>query len=279
MGLTLEATQIVAWEYPCDVEQGQNFLALLAAVRIYLPDDQYVLTAMLPAGLAVLQCIDVAQAAGYLDYFNLMAYDFAGHWSPKTAHQSQLYAMQKDESSGSGGVKYLMSQGVPAKRILLGIPVFGRSFLQASGPGQNFQGTGGTTGVFEYNQLPRPKTKEVVDKRSVGAMCVGGDGGFVTYDNPDTVKTKAEFCKQKGLGVSFPPASASIESKSRPAILAVFDRQGPSMIMTHELIEAGVVLGTFLLDRPCGCPGQVEKPDRGRLPYASHFVPVASFDS
>jgi GH18 family chitinase len=39
-------------------------------------------------------------------------------------------------------------------------------------------------------------------KQAVGAYCVGGDGGFVTYDNPETVSAKAVFCKQKGLGVS-----------------------------------------------------------------------------
>lgn len=157
---------------------------------------------MLPAGKAVLQCIDIAQAANYLDYINLMAYDFVGNWSPQTGHQSQLYAMHRHESSGSGGVTYLMSQGCPAKKILLGIPVFGRSFLHATGPGQSYRGAGGTDGVFEYNQLPRPKATETVDKGSVVATCVGGDGGFVTYDNPKTVEKKATFCKQKGLGVS-----------------------------------------------------------------------------
>jgi chitinase len=35
----------------------------------------------------------------------------------------------------------------------------------------------------------------------VAAFCVGGDGGFVTYDNPETVKMKANYCKEKGLGV------------------------------------------------------------------------------
>lgn len=40
--------------------------------------------------------------------------------------------------------------------------------------------------------------------QAVGAYCVGGDGGFVTYDNPETVRARAVCCKQKGLelGVS-----------------------------------------------------------------------------
>lgn len=192
----------VVWEYPCDEQQGSDFLALLAATRAYLPEEQYLLTAALPANKAVLQCINLGEAALYLDFLNLTAYDFFGSWTPRTGHQSQLYAMSKDETSASAGVGCLMQAGVPGKKILLGIPLFGRSFLHATGPGQKFKGVGGEDGSFEYKDLPRRGTKEQVDKRSVAAQCVGGDGGFVTYDNPDTVKMKAAFCKQKGLGVS-----------------------------------------------------------------------------
>lgn len=193
---------IVAWEYPCDAKQGYDFLALLAAVRIHLPEDQFILTAALPANKAVLQFIDLAVISDYLDFVNLMAYDFFGAWTPKSGHHAQLYNISKDETSGSSGVSYLMSHGFPAQKILLGIPTYGRSFLHATGPGQKFRGGGGDDGTFEYNQLPRKGCKEVVDKRHVAAQCIGADGGFVTYDNPDTVKVKAGFCKQKGLGVS-----------------------------------------------------------------------------
>lgn len=192
----------VAWEYPCDAKQGYDFLALLAAVRIHLPEDQFILTAALPANKAVLQFIDLAVISDYLDFVNLMAYDFFGAWTPKSGHHAQLYNISKDETSGSSGVSYLMSHGFPAQKILLGIPTYGRSFLHATGPGQKFRGGGGDDGTFEYNQLPRKGCKEVVDKRHVAAQCIGSDGGFVTYDNPDTVKVKAGFCKQKGLGVS-----------------------------------------------------------------------------
>jgi chitinase len=191
----------VVWEYPCTPEQGRDFLALVAAIRIHLPEDRYLLTATLPAVKPVLQNIDLRQTAEYLDTLNLTAYDFFGHWTHKSGHHAQLYAMNKDEPSGAAGVKDLMSSGVPGKKILLGIPLFGRSFLGVAGPGHKNRGAGGKDGSFEYNQLPRKGTKEQVDKRAVAAQCVGADGGFVTYDNPDTVKMKATFCKQKGLGV------------------------------------------------------------------------------
>lgn len=197
----------VVWEYPCTPEQGADFLALLAAIRIHLPEDRYLLTAALPAAKPILQVIDLRRTAEYIDVLNLIAYDFYGPWTPKSGHHAQLYAMNKDEPSGAAGVQYVMASGMPGKKILLGIPLFGRSFLNVSGPGHKNRGAGGEDGSFEYSALPRRGAKEQVDKRACAAQCVGGDGGFITYDNPDTVKTKATFCKQKGLGVRFRASS------------------------------------------------------------------------
>ena len=59
------------------------------------------------------------------------------------------------------------------------------------------------SGCFDYSQLPRPGTLEQVDESTVGAFCVGQDGGFVTYDNPQTVQIKAAFVRQYGLAGLF----------------------------------------------------------------------------
>jgi len=190
---------------------------LLAATRIHIPEDRYLLTAALPASKPLLQNIDLRRSAEYLDAINLVAYDFCGSWSPRTGHHAQLYAVGKDEHSGAAGVQHLMASGVPGKKILFGIPLFGRSFLHVSGPGHKNRGAGGEDGTFEYSALPRRGAKEQIDKRAGAAQCVGGDGGFVTYDNPDTVKMKAVFCKQKGLGVCILPSwclSASLGADS-----------------------------------------------------------------
>jgi chitinase len=160
------------------------------------------LIAALPAGQWVLRNIDLYRAQEYLDFINLMAYDFAGSWSPTAGHHAQLFPGSAGEPSGSAGVEYVVSTGFPAQKILLGIPVYGRSFLGAAGPGHAYSGTAGADGTFEYKDLPRDGAEEIVNSRVIGAFCTGGDGGFVTYDNPETVKVKAGYCREKGLGVS-----------------------------------------------------------------------------
>ncbi|KAJ9623698.1 hypothetical protein H2203_005960 [Taxawa tesnikishii (nom. ined.)] len=69
--------------------------------------------------------------------------------------------------------------------------------------GAKFSGGGGEQGVFEYRDLPRPGTVEKVDRNVCAAYCVGGDGGFVTYDNPVTVMIKGDYAKREGLGGLF----------------------------------------------------------------------------
>lgn len=170
-----------------------------------MPEDQFLVTAALPCGIPILENIDVASAAMYLDFINLLAYDFAGPWDHRAGHHAQLYSMDKTQASGDTGVAYLLGHGCPSQKILLGIPLYGRSFLGVNGPGHRHKGCGGENGAIEYNMLPMRHAKETVDKRICAASCVSGDGGFVTYDNPDTVKMKGSYCKQKKLGVSSDP--------------------------------------------------------------------------
>lgn len=155
----------------------------------------------LPAARSVLGAIDLRRAAGYLDVLNLMAYDLSGS---RSGHHAQLYpssSKEDDSSSASGAVAYLLGRGVPSRKILLGIPVFGRRGTSGGGGGSGSGGSGVSDGRVDYRHLPRRGTKEQVDKRACAAYCVGSGSGFVSYDNPDTVKMKAVFVKQKGLGV------------------------------------------------------------------------------
>lgn len=97
----------------------------------------------------------------------------------------------------------MVRQGVPPSKILLGVPAYGRSFTGTRGVGHSYDGQAGEEGTFEYRELPRPGAEEIVDHQVGAAYCMGGDGGFVTYDNPQTVKMKAHYVRQNGLAGLF----------------------------------------------------------------------------
>ena len=137
-----------------------------------------------------------------------MTYDFCGPWTQLSGHQSQLQAPHRPAAdfarlSCVSAVAYLTAQGVPAASIVLGVPVYGRSFLGAGKIGQAYAGSAGDEGTFDYRDLPQPGASEHVDPDCGAAYCVGGDGGFVTYDNPETVARKARFAREKHLAGLF----------------------------------------------------------------------------
>ncbi|CAK7271543.1 hypothetical protein SEPCBS119000_004660 [Sporothrix epigloea] len=195
----------VCWTFPANEQQATDLALLLAQVRMYIGQDTYLTTTM-GASREHLGMYDLPTIASLVDLINLAAYDFYGFWSPTSGHHAQLYAMTTDQASGASAIHYLVTHGVPSKKILLGIPLYGRSFVgpKISGAHQPFTAVAGSTdGIFEYYSLPRPGAVEQIDKRVVGAQCVGGDGGFVSYDSAETVREKGEFARQKMLGGLF----------------------------------------------------------------------------
>lgn len=198
----------VDWEHPTGSEQGRNYVHLLAAIRRFLPSPTYIVTSALPAGEWALRDIDVARAQQHLDYINLMTYDFSGPWSQTSGHHAQLFTPSHPLNDAArlscrSAVEYLISRGIRRHKILLGIPVYGRSFLGANAIGQPYNGSAGQDGTFDYKNLPRPGALESVDQQVGAAFSVGGDGGFVSYDNPQTVRMKGNYVRQNRLGGLF----------------------------------------------------------------------------
>ncbi|KAK7726052.1 Vacuolar protein sorting-associated protein 53 [Botryosphaeria dothidea] len=198
----------VDWEHPSNPQQGADYVRLLATLRAYLPAPQYTLTSAIGCGEWCLQHINLAAASYYLDLVNVMTYDFSGPWVPSTEHHAQLWSPRRPHNqhcqlSCHSAVNYLVSHGVPTNKILLGVPAYGRSFTGTRGLGHSYSGHAGEEGTFEYKDLPRPDSKEYVDENTGAAFCVGGDGGFVTYDNARTVRMKADYVKQNRLAGLF----------------------------------------------------------------------------
>jgi chitinase len=184
------------------------------------------MTTALPMGDWVLKHIPLHAAVPHLDLINAMAYDYSGPWTDQSGHHANLFtpAWQPGGTSGDTGIQYMLQRGVPPEKILLGVPCYGRSFLASTGPGQRYQGAGGEDGTFEYRDLPRPGTVEGVDQAVGAAYCIGGDGGFVTYDNVQSVMMKADYVRRRGLaGLFYWTGTGDSDDSQRSLILAGFD--------------------------------------------------------
>jgi len=164
--------------------------------------------------------IEATDPAGYIqpmDWLNLMTYDYQGAWDPKgpTDHQANLYDDPKSPRYGKPGytstdgvVKKLLAAGVPAEKMVLGVPFYGRGWTGVTNANDGLYqaATGAATGTWEagiedYKVL---KAKPGTVHHDAKGQSFKFDGTtFWTYDSPQAIASKIAFVKQHGLGGMF----------------------------------------------------------------------------
>ncbi|RSL42507.1 Chitinase 1 [Fusarium duplospermum] len=144
----------IDWEYPKNENEATNFSLLLKAVRDELnsyaaefaPGHHFLLSIAAPAGSEHYGKLNFPALAQVLDYINLMGYDYAGSFNSVTSHASNLYQNSKLPSSTpfntDDAVQAYLEGGIPAQKLVIGVPAYGRSFQATSGLGKPYFGVG-----------------------------------------------------------------------------------------------------------------------------------------
>ncbi|KAF9891108.1 hypothetical protein FE257_005044 [Aspergillus nanangensis] len=204
----------IDWEYPKDDTEAQNFVLLLKKCRETLDreagkDRKFYLTIACPAGPENYNKLRLSEMTQYLDFYNLMAYDYAGSWDTIAGHQANVKpSSDKPSSTPFNTIQaldhYKGPGGVPSSKIILGMPLYGRAFTNTNGPGTPFSGTGEGSwenGVWDYKALPRPGASESIDKNISASWCYDPNARtMVSYDNVEAGQLKVDFIKKHGLG-------------------------------------------------------------------------------
>ncbi|XP_036133405.1 chitinase-3-like protein 1 isoform X1 [Molossus molossus] len=177
--------------------------------------ERLLLSAAVPAGKVALdRGYDVRQLARHLDFISLMTYDFHGAWRRSTGHPSPLFRGQGGASAdrfsnADYAVGYVLRLGVPAQKLLMGIPTFGRSFTLASsemgvgapssGPGIPGQFTK-ETGILAYYEICAFLGGASVHRLPDQQVPYATKGNqWVGYDDQDSVKTKVQYLRNRQL--------------------------------------------------------------------------------
>lgn len=210
------------WEYPAArggvPQDKENFVLLLQELRSVLePKGRLLTAAVSAAGSTADAAYDVPAITKYLDYISVMAYDFFGAWNSYTGHCSPLGAREhgiEEEKTLNveSAIKRWLGNGADPAKLVLGMPLYGRTFTLANPDNSGFlapttgPGPAGPVtrepGYLGYNeicsQMKSGKWKITRDPRVVAPVAVSGNI-WIGYDDAESLTAKVQFARSLGL--------------------------------------------------------------------------------
>lgn len=216
----------IDWEYPglrgednvFRAEDKQNFTLMFEVLRKELDalatttGKKYYLSTALPCFDRLFEVTEMGNVARHIDFVNIMAYDFfvAGD---TVGHHSNLYASEsyEKENSADKAVKTYIEQGVPAEKLVLGIPFYGRSWTMKSAdnlgllrPRNEVMRSGGYTFIKD-SLMSKPGFVRYWDDNAKAPYLFNAENNqLVVYDDENSVKLKCQYVNENGLaGVMF----------------------------------------------------------------------------
>lgn len=139
----------IDWEYPglrgagnpYRSEDGQNFTLLLRELRQALDALEQEVNRPLLLTIAsggfnnYVEKSELGEWQAYLDYINIMAYDYNYPADGAvTGHHAGLFTHPQDktQNSADNAVQQHLKAGVPASKLVLGVPFYGRMWMQVN---------------------------------------------------------------------------------------------------------------------------------------------------
>ncbi len=222
----------IDWEYPAQVGAGNifrpedkaNFTLFLKAIRDRLDEqgkvdkrtgpNHYLLTAATGGDTAFVSHINLGEAQQYLDYVNIMTYDLYHGNDKVTGHHSPLAQSKKGDQSRNSSMSAVdghIRAGVPANKIVLGIPFYGRGWANVR-PVDNglYQPASGKHSFISYDELVDKYINKNGFVRYWDAdakapyLWNARSRTFISYADAQSFGPKIDYVKKKGLaGIMF----------------------------------------------------------------------------
>ena len=216
------------WEYPgggglagnaASPQDGANFAATLELLRLKLDDlsqqngETYEISVATAGGADKLASLNLEGINPYVDFYNVMAYDFHGGWESVTGHQAAL-------TGDPGGfdvmnaISAFDNAGVDRSKVVLGAPAYTRAWggVQA-GDSYGYQQGGEASlaaGSFEAGNYDHKDLITGIENGSYDLIWDDDAKAAFAYSNEtlvwssiettSTIAGKAAYVQEAGLG-------------------------------------------------------------------------------
>lgn len=178
------------------------------------------------ANYAYLHNYEFGKIHQYLDWINLMSYDFHGPFKSAldvvTGHNSALYQdpsepepeMVVSDFNVAAAVEEFLALGVPASKINAGLAFYGRGYggvpSTNNGLYQGYSGPAGKGtwehGVFDYSDLKdnyvnkNGYTAHTDSLAGVPWLYSAAEQTMISYDDEHSIALKSAYIQQKSIG-------------------------------------------------------------------------------
>nr|CAD2178798.1 unnamed protein product [Meloidogyne enterolobii] len=205
-------------EYP---DSKENFNLLLQEFHLASCNEKNVknkliITAAVAAGIDIVKkSYDIATMAKYVDFINLMTYDFHITSENKTGYNSPLRS--KDSLNIIDAANYWVHGGMPRNKIIIGFPTYAHGFklanpnskdlsvgALASGPANatEFAQEPGVAAYFEICEMLAKGAKDFYDPNAL-VPYLYQNGEWFSYDNQRSYIEKIKWLSSQGFGGAF----------------------------------------------------------------------------
>jgi len=212
----------IDWEYPgmpgaghrFRPEDKQNFTSLLRELRERFDASarrgrRLYLTIAMGASDEVIANTEMQKVQRYVDTVNLMTYDYYEPGSESiTGNHSPLYANPADPKAASSAdtVRAFEKAGVPAEKILLGVPFYGHEWGQVKDQNHGLFQVGkpipnayAPFSAIESAMLGHGFTRYWDDAAKVPYLYNPQQRIFVSYEDPESLKLKCQYIRAEKL--------------------------------------------------------------------------------
>ena len=195
-------------------QDKQNFTLLLRELREALDRQgrrdgkRYVLTIAGAVSGGYLNSIEPQAVAETVDHIFLMAYDLHGPWDSSADFNAPLYTPSdgppRYRASVDDGISAWLARGVPAEKLVLGMPLYGYIYQgvssRNSGLYQSFQSAKSVSWDKVKGEYRNRSAYRQFRHEEAKVPYLYGSRSFLSYDDPDSIAAKAELARRRGLG-------------------------------------------------------------------------------